>query len=91
MDYQRNWLEDSGSDDSHGRALWALGAVLNHSNIPALIVWPVGCLNRLYRRFFQLPARGPGHLRLLVFMNIYKNMEVTAERAMCGMNWPDGF
>ncbi len=36
MDYQRNWLEDSGSDDSHGRALWALGTVLNHSNAPAL-------------------------------------------------------
>ncbi|MBI5463336.1 MAG: glycosyltransferase family 4 protein, partial [Ignavibacteriales bacterium] len=25
MDYQRNWLEDSGSDDSHGRSLMALG------------------------------------------------------------------
>ena len=36
MDYQRNWLEDSGSDDSHGRALWALGTVLGRSNTPAL-------------------------------------------------------
>lgn len=36
MDYQRNWLENSGSDDSHGRALLALGTVLNHSNIPSL-------------------------------------------------------
>ena len=36
MDYQRNWLENSGSDDSHGRALLALGTVLNHSNTPAL-------------------------------------------------------
>jgi glycosyltransferase involved in cell wall biosynthesis len=36
MDYQRNWLEDNGSDDSHGRALWALGTVLNHSNSQAL-------------------------------------------------------
>lgn len=36
MDYQRNWMEDSGSDDSHGRALLALGTVLNHSNTPAL-------------------------------------------------------
>jgi hypothetical protein len=34
MDYQRNWLEESGSDDSHGRALWALGAVLGRSNMP---------------------------------------------------------
>lgn len=36
MDYQRNWLEESGSDDSHGRALWALGMVLGCSNTPAL-------------------------------------------------------
>ena len=36
MDYQRNWLEDVGSDDSHGRALWALGTVLGRSNIPTL-------------------------------------------------------
>ncbi len=35
MDFQRNWLEDLGSDDSHGRALWALGTVLNHSDTPA--------------------------------------------------------
>ena len=37
MDYQRHWLEeDGGSDDSHGRALWALGTVLGRSNTPSL-------------------------------------------------------
>src|SRR3989339_149358 len=36
MDYQHNWLEEQGSDDSHGRALWALGAVLNKCNSPSL-------------------------------------------------------
>jgi hypothetical protein len=36
MDYQRHWLEDGGSDDSHGRALWALGTVLGRSSTPAL-------------------------------------------------------
>ncbi len=36
MDYQRNWLEETGSDDSHGRSLWALGTVLGCSNIPTL-------------------------------------------------------
>ena len=35
MDYPRNWLEESGSDDSHGRALLALGTLLGHSDIPA--------------------------------------------------------
>jgi len=36
MDYQRNWLEESGSDDSHGRTLWALGTVLGRSTTPSL-------------------------------------------------------
>ncbi len=36
MDYERHWLEEIGSDDSHGRALWALGTVLGRSNTPSL-------------------------------------------------------
>jgi glycosyltransferase involved in cell wall biosynthesis len=36
MDYQRHWLEVVGSDDSHGRTLWALGTVLGRSNTPVL-------------------------------------------------------
>jgi glycosyltransferase involved in cell wall biosynthesis len=31
LGYDRTWLEDVGSEDCHGRALWALGAVLGHS------------------------------------------------------------
>src|SRR5215213_9776920 len=31
MYYIRNWLEEVGSEDSHGRALWALGTVLARS------------------------------------------------------------
>jgi glycosyltransferase involved in cell wall biosynthesis len=31
LGYDRRWQEEVGSDDSHGRALWALGAVLGHS------------------------------------------------------------
>lgn len=36
MDYQRRWLEDSISDDSHGRTLWSLGTVLGRSASLAL-------------------------------------------------------
>jgi len=36
MDYQRNWLEKSGSDDCHGRTLWALGTLLGRTNQPIL-------------------------------------------------------
>ncbi len=31
LGYDRRWLEEIGSDDSHGRALWSVGIVLGHS------------------------------------------------------------
>jgi glycosyltransferase involved in cell wall biosynthesis len=31
LDYDRRWLENVGSDDSHGRALWSLGKALGIS------------------------------------------------------------
>ncbi|MDR3734271.1 MAG: glycosyltransferase family 4 protein [Acidobacteriaceae bacterium] len=31
LGYDRKWIEEIGSEDSHGRALWALGSVLGHS------------------------------------------------------------
>ncbi len=31
LGYDHRWLEDQGSEDSHGRALWALGTVLARS------------------------------------------------------------
>ncbi len=34
MAYSREWLEGRGSEDSHGRALWALGAVVGRSREP---------------------------------------------------------
>jgi hypothetical protein len=34
MSYSRQWLEAYGSEDSHGRALWALGTVVGRSSDP---------------------------------------------------------
>ncbi|MGC9225028.1 MAG: glycosyltransferase family 4 protein [Terracidiphilus sp.] len=31
LGYDRRWLEETGSEDSHGRSLWALGTVLGRS------------------------------------------------------------
>jgi glycosyltransferase involved in cell wall biosynthesis len=36
LGYDRTWLENVGSEDSHGRALWALGSVLGHSQSAGL-------------------------------------------------------
>jgi glycosyltransferase involved in cell wall biosynthesis len=39
MGFDRRWLEEVGSEDSHGRALWALGACVGRSRRPDLPSW----------------------------------------------------
>ncbi len=34
LSYGRQWLEPQGSEDSHGRAVWALGAVIGRADDP---------------------------------------------------------
>jgi glycosyltransferase involved in cell wall biosynthesis len=36
LSYERRWLEENGSEDCHGRALWALGSVLGRSGCTGL-------------------------------------------------------
>jgi glycosyltransferase involved in cell wall biosynthesis len=37
LGYDRRWLDDTGSEDSHGRALWSLGAVIGGSHDNAFV------------------------------------------------------
>ncbi len=37
LNYQRQWIETEGSDDSNGRTIWALGTVLGKSKTTTLI------------------------------------------------------
>jgi glycosyltransferase involved in cell wall biosynthesis len=39
MSYNRVWIESKGSEDSHGRALWALGTCINKSHNPEIQNW----------------------------------------------------
>jgi glycosyltransferase involved in cell wall biosynthesis len=39
MGFNRTWLEDSGSEDSHGRALWALGECARRDASPSRRRW----------------------------------------------------
>ncbi|MFC0103638.1 glycosyltransferase family 4 protein [Sphingopyxis terrae] len=39
MAYDRRWLEASGSEDSNGRILWALGHCARHARSPDLRAW----------------------------------------------------
>ncbi len=50
MSYERKWLEEAGSEDSHGRALWGLGKAVKYS--------PKGALRNMATRLFNdaMPA-----------------------------------
>ncbi|QDK31312.1 glycosyltransferase family 4 protein [Sphingomonas sp. IC081] len=39
MNYDRTWCEDEGSEDSNGRALWALGQTYESGSDPLLAAW----------------------------------------------------
>lgn len=46
MSFDRRWLEESGSEDSHGRALWALGGVVGRSRQAGLRAWAAELFER---------------------------------------------
>ncbi|MEJ5352384.1 MAG: glycosyltransferase family 4 protein [Melioribacteraceae bacterium] len=46
MDFNRKWKEDAGSDDSQGRALWALGTCVNRSRKRDLQMWATQLFNK---------------------------------------------
>lgn len=50
LGYDRHWLEEAGSEDSHARTLWALGTVLGRSSEAGL----AGVASALFER--ALPA-----------------------------------
>ncbi len=56
MDYQRRWLEEAGSDDSHGRTLWALGTVIGRSQKPTLISIASGLFERALPAILEMTS-----------------------------------
>ena len=46
MGYDRRWLEEVGSEDSHARAVWALGAVVRRAHEPGRRIWAYSLLER---------------------------------------------
>lgn len=45
MSYDRRWLEDAGSEDSHGRTLWALGDCAGRDHDASRRRWAHGLFN----------------------------------------------
>jgi len=53
MGYDRRWLEEVGSEDSHGRVLWAIGYTIAHPPSDALL----GLANRLFKEIINSPLK----------------------------------
>jgi hypothetical protein len=46
MSFDRRWLDDVGSEDGHGRALWALGTVARDTTAADISRWALEMVNR---------------------------------------------
>ncbi len=56
MAFDRTWCEDVGSDDSNGRALWALGHAAIHAPEAGLRAWALDWFNRTAPALAQLES-----------------------------------
>ncbi|WP_026783042.1 glycosyltransferase [Pleomorphomonas koreensis] len=74
MGYQRNWLEDIGSQDSHGRGLWALGRAVAGTDDHGLKLWATGLAERVIPASAELTsprARAFATLGLVDWLSVY--------------------
>ena len=69
-----------GSEDCHGRALWALGTVLGRSEDQGLRARPGACSSFLCPQFWNSTAPAPGPTRCSEFRNISIRIPETAMR-----------
>ncbi|MGM0689384.1 MAG: glycosyltransferase family 4 protein [Bacillota bacterium] len=53
MGYDRSWLEEVGSEDSHGRVIWAIGYTIAHPPNDAIL----GLANRIFKEIINAPLK----------------------------------
>jgi len=53
MGYDRSWLEEVGSEDSHGRVIWAIGYAIAHPPNDAIL----GLANRIFKEIINAPLK----------------------------------
>ena len=104
MSYDRRWLEEVGSEDSHGRSLWALGTVIAVPSGRACREWPDGYLKlpcllwqtllvRVAWAFSllgmnQYLRRYPGDRAVLTIQNTLIQKILTEFKENRGVDWP---
>jgi hypothetical protein len=75
----RSWLEEVGSEDSHGRAMWSLGTVLGHTSSAGLKGVAARLSGQALSATLDLKSPRAGHLLYWAFMNIYAASRATGQ------------
>jgi glycosyltransferase involved in cell wall biosynthesis len=82
MSFDRRWLEPAGSEDSHGRALWALGECARSDVSPSRRRWAAALFKRalpVVREFSSPRAWAFALLGLDAFRGVYAEDALVAE------------
>jgi hypothetical protein len=74
MSYDRRWLEEIGSDDCHGRALWALGACVGRSRQPSLPSWAAQLFDRALPAVVEMTSPRAWAFTLLGIHEYFKRL-----------------
>ena len=90
MSYSRQWTEEAGSEDSHGRALWGLGKAVASLDNPGQMATSTTLFNKAVKavEYFKSPR---AISFALVGMLTYKNFREIVKYAGLEKLLPNGF
>ena len=83
MRYDRQWLEEQGSEDSHGRALWALGECARNDSDASRRQWAAALFTTALPVGGGFSRRELGPSRFLVLMPIALRLSDDLRQAAC--------
>jgi len=91
MSYGREWLDEVGADDAHGRAVWALGALVERGGPRHLGDWALARLLDAAPPSSKWGARAPGPTACSVPARSSADSPATASFPACARRSPIGF
>src|SRR3984957_2193357 len=90
MGFNRTWLEDKGSEDSHGRTLWALGECARRDASPSRRLWASALFAEALSAAETFSSRAPGPSRSWGSVPIAPSLRMICARRRSGGFWPTG-
>ena len=90
LSYDRTWQEEVGTEDSHGRALWAVGTIFSHSEDAGLR----GATGRLFETafpaVFTFTSPRAWAFSILGMQAIWTGFRETESSKVLAIRWPMG-